>query len=106
MTLDNGTTDAQSDSHTVILSRVERFEEAVGSLRIETDPRIFHGEEHPMTFVSFGPDQQFPRAIMYGTHRIRSIPEKVQNYLLQLHTVTCYKWEVVGKLRSHDHLVS
>src|SRR6266446_6996228 len=105
MTLDNGATDAQSDSHTVILSCVERFEEPVGSLRIETNPRIFHAEEHPITFA-FGLDQQLPGAIMDGIHRIRSIPEEVQNYLLQLHAVTCDKREVVGKLRSQNHPVS
>jgi hypothetical protein len=75
-------------------------------LRIETDPRIFHAEEHPIAFVSFGPDQQLPGAIMDGIHRIRSIPEEVQNYLLQLHAVTCDKREVVGKLRSQNHPVS
>src|SRR6266481_9897217 len=106
MTLDNGATDAQSDSHTVILSCVERFEEPVGSLRIETDPRIFHAEEHPITFVSSGLDQQLPGSIMDDIHRIRSIPEEVQNYLLQLHAVTCDRREIVGKLRSQNHPVS
>src|SRR6266403_54068 len=106
MTLDNGATDGYSDSHTVIFSCVERFEEPVGSLRIETDPRIFHAEEHPIAFVSFGPDQQLPRAIMDSVHRIRSIPQEVQNYLLQLHAVTCDKREVAGKLRSQNHPAS
>src|SRR5713226_5376514 len=106
MTLDNGATDAQSDSHTVILSCVERFEEPVGGLRIETDPHIFHAEEHPIAFASFGRDQQLPRAIMNGIHRIRSIPEEVQNYLLKLDSVTCDKREIVGKLRSQNHPVS
>src|SRR5712671_3676408 len=106
MTLDNGATDAQSDSHTVILSCVERFEESLGNLRIETDPRIFHAEEHPIFFVSFGPDQQLPGAIIDGIHRIRSIPEEVQDYLLQLHVVTCDKREVVGKLISQNNPVS
>src|SRR6266446_3433522 len=106
MTLDNGATDAQSDSHTVILSCVERFEEPVGSLRIETDPRIFHAEEHPIAFVSFGPDQQVPRAIIDSIHRIRRIPDEVQDYLLKLDSVTCDKREVVGKLTSQNHPVS
>src|SRR6266853_3215274 len=102
MTLDNGATDAQSDSHTVILSCVERFEESVGSLRIETDPRIFHAESHPIAFVSFGPDQQLPGAIMDGIHRIRSIPEEVQDYLLKLDSVTCDNREIVGKFTLHN----
>src|SRR6266403_61092 len=106
MTLDNGATDGYSDSHTVILSCVERFEEPVGSLRIETDPRIFHAEEHAIAFVSFGPDQQLPRAIMDGIHRIRRIPEEVRDYLLMLDSVTCDNREVVGKLTSHNKPVS
>src|SRR6266478_2553194 len=89
-----------------MLSRVERFEEPVGSLSIETDPRIFDAEEHPIAFVSFGPDQQLPRAIMDGIHRIWSSPEEVQNHLPQLHAVTCDKRKVVGKLRSQNHPVS
>src|SRR6266853_3399829 len=102
MTLDNGATDGESDSHTVILSCVERFEEPVGSLRIETDPRIFHAEEHPIAFVSFGRDQQLPRAIMDGIHRIRSIPKEVQNYLWQRNAGTVNKREVAGKRGSQN----
>jgi len=75
-------------------------------LRVETDSRIFHSEEHTIAFVSFGSDQQLTRAIMDGVHRIRSIPEEVQNYLLQLHAVTCDEREVVSKLRSQNHAVS
>src|SRR6266853_4345223 len=106
MTFDNGATDVQSDSHPLMLSCVERFEEPVGSLRIETDPRISHAEERLIAFVSFGPDQQLPGAIMDDIHRVRTIPDEVQNYLLQLHSVTCDKREVFGKLRSQNHPVS
>src|SRR6266852_3467327 len=43
---------------------------------------------------------------MDSIHRIRSIPQEVQNYLLQLHTVTYDKREVAGKLRSQNHPAS
>ena len=35
---------------------------------------------------------------MDGIHRVRTIPEEVQDYLLKLDSVTCDKREVVGKL--------
>src|ERR1700721_3681770 len=98
MTFDNGATDVQSDSHPLMLSCVERFEEPVGSLRIESEPRISHAEERLIAFVSFGPDQQLPGAIMDGIHRVRSISEEVQNYLLRRHAVTCEQRGRVGKL--------
>jgi len=70
MTFDNGATDAKSDSHTVILSCVERFEESVGSVRAETDSRILHGQAHMIVFVSFGLDQQQPWMMDDGAHRV------------------------------------
>jgi hypothetical protein len=75
-------------------------------LRIETDPCIFHAEERPIAFAPFGPDQQLPGAIMDGIHRVRTIAEEVQNYLLKLDSVTCDKREVVGKLTSQNNPVS
>ena len=106
MTFDNRATDVQSDSHPVMLSRVERFEKPVDGLRIESEPRISHAEESLIGFVSFRLDQQLPGAIMHRIHRVRSIPEEVQDYLLKLHAVTCDQREVFGKLTSHNHPVS
>ena len=51
-------TNGKSDSHTVILGCVERVEESVHNLRIETDPRIVHAQAHLSAFVWFSPDQQ------------------------------------------------
>ena len=106
MTLDNGTTDGKSDSHTVILRGVERFEEPVRSLRIEPDSRILHRQTHTITFVSLGFDQQLPRTIMDEAHRVGCVPEQVQDYLLQLHTITATRGKSSGKFRLQDHPVS
>src|SRR6267378_3834271 len=106
MLFDNGARNRQANPHTVVLSCVERFEKPVGSLGIETDPRIFHAEERPIAFVSFGPDQQLPGAIMDGIHRVRTIPEEVQDYLLKLDSVTSDKRTVFGKLTSQNNPVS
>jgi len=75
-------------------------------LGVETDPRIFHAKERPTAFVSFGPDQQLPGAIMDGIHRVRTIPDEVHDYLLKLDSVTSDKREVGGKLTSQNNPVS
>ena len=47
----DGAANRQSDSHAVILGCVECIEESVRSLRVETDPRILHGQAHTIVFV-------------------------------------------------------
>src|SRR5271166_5430765 len=84
MTLDNGATDGESDSHTVILGGVERLEEPVDCLRGKSDSRILHHQTHMTVFVFFGSNQQLPRTIVNCTHRVASISEQVQDDLLQL----------------------
>ena len=46
MTLDNGATDRQSDTHPANLRCVERFEESVRAFRVEPYARILHREAH------------------------------------------------------------
>src|SRR5580692_1803840 len=53
MTLDNRTADRQSDSHALILCRVEGFEESVRRLRFEADSNICHAEAHPVIIIRF-----------------------------------------------------
>jgi hypothetical protein len=57
MTLNNGATDGEPDSHPVILGGVERFEESVGSLIGKSNSRIFHRQAHLTVFVFFGSDE-------------------------------------------------
>src|SRR5580658_7684895 len=82
MTFDNGTTDGESDAHTVIFRGVERFKESIGSLRVEPDSHILHRQTHAIVSVCFGSDQQLALAIVDGTHCIRCVPEQIQNDLL------------------------
>jgi hypothetical protein len=56
MTLDYGPTDGETDSHTVTLGCVERFEEPVRILKGKSDSRILHHQTHMIVFVSFGFD--------------------------------------------------
>ena len=68
MTLNNGSTDGEPDSHAIILSGVERFEESARSLRVEAGSCILYGEAHAIAFVSFGSNQQLPRTIVDAAH--------------------------------------
>ena len=43
-----------------MFSAVERIEEPVGGLRVETGSRVLHGQANAITFVLFGFDQQLP----------------------------------------------
>jgi hypothetical protein len=71
-------------------------------LKLETHSRILHGQPHIIAFASFGFDQQLPRSIVDGAHRVRSVPEQVQDDLLKLHPVAYYGWEVIGKFRPQN----
>src|SRR5215470_5065697 len=105
MTLDNGATDGESNSHSVILRCVKGFEESVSKLRVETNPHIFYAEAHLIASFSFGPDQQLPPAVLDVAHRVRGIPQQVQNDLLKLNTIACDGREIVGKFRPQNHPV-
>ena len=87
MTLDNGATDGQSNSHPVAFRCVERFEELVRGSRVETHPRILHDHSDTIAFVSFGFDQQLSPTIVDSAHRVRGVPEKVQDDLLKLYPI-------------------
>src|SRR3984893_15725201 len=106
MTLDNGSTDGKADSHTATLSGIERLEEPARSLRLETRPRILHGQAHTIILVSFGSDHQLPRTIVDAAHRVQGVPEQVQDDLLKLDTIACDRRKAVGKFRSQHHPAS
>ena len=70
MRLDDGATDRQANPHTAGLGRVERFEEFIHRVGVETLPRVLHGEAHPVACVALGSDHQLPRAIINCDHRV------------------------------------
>ena len=75
MTLDDGTTDGESDSHAAVLRCVERVEESVRGLRVEPRSRVFDAQEHAFAFLLLGAHQQLPWTIVHGTHRVGCIPD-------------------------------
>src|SRR6188472_3293272 len=78
MSLDDGAADGEADTHAVAFRRVEGVEQLGQVLRVDADSGIAHA--HPDTIavpVFFGSDQQLPRAIVHGGHRIRGVADQV-----------------------------
>jgi hypothetical protein len=96
VTLDDGSTDGQANSHAVILSRVERVEKPIHARRLETNPNVLHGQPHVICFVPFRSDQQVPRTALYAAHRVASVPHQVQDDLLKLHAISRDKQGIVN----------
>src|SRR5580658_9934299 len=56
MTLDDGTTDGESDSHAAVLGGIKSLKKSVHSLGIKADARILYGEPHVIVCASFRSD--------------------------------------------------
>ena len=57
------------------------------SLRIETDSGVHHAQPHAVVFFPFGFDKQLSWTIIDGVHRVQSIPDEIEDDLLQLNAV-------------------
>jgi hypothetical protein len=55
--------------------------------------------------IPFGSDEQLSWAVVNCAHRIRSIPEQVQNHLLERNAITCNSREIIGKFRPQNYPV-
>src|SRR5215813_10834980 len=93
MSLDNGPTDGQPDTHAATLRCVEGLEKPLGRLRLEADSGVFHAQPYPIDFVSFGSDEQLPWPVVDGAHCVRCIPQQVQDDLLKLHSIALNGWQ-------------
>ena len=102
MTLDNGAADGQADPHAATLGGVERFEEPIHALRVETHARILHASGAHDRRLPFGSDHQLPRTIVDTAHRVRGVQEQVQDDLLKLDTIADDRRKVVGKFRAAE----
>ena len=98
MSFDDRAADKQPDPHTATLGGVERFENFLEILRINAGPDILHAEAHAIVCFSPGSDQQLPRAVINTKHCVGSVPDQVQDDLLQRDTIADDKREVLGKL--------
>src|SRR2546430_455780 len=57
--------------HATALGGVERIEQSVHSLWVETYPGIAHGQAHTVSFVWIGADHHLPGTIVDAAHRDR-----------------------------------
>jgi len=106
MSLDNRAAHIQSDSHPVLLRRIEGFEELVSALRLEANSNVFHTKAHTSVLVPFGCDEQLSWSIVDFAHCVRSIPYEVQDHLLKLDSVASNGRQIVCKLVVNNYPVS
>ena len=96
MSLDDRAANRQPNAHTAALGCVEGIKEPFHVLVIETHTGIPHGQAHKVAVFSFCSDQQVSRSVVNTNHRLGRIAEQVQDDLLELDTIACYGWKVLG----------
>src|SRR5215467_9983926 len=106
MSLDNGTTDGQPDTHAATLRCVEGLEKPLGRLRFEADSGVFDAQPYPLDVFSFGSDEQLSWAVVDGAHCVRCISQQVQDHLLKLHSIAFNGWQVGPKVSQQQHSLS
>jgi len=106
MSLDDGATDGEADAHALAFRRVEGIEQLGQVLRVDADAGIAHGHPDTIAVLVFGSDQQPPRPILNGSHRIRGVADQVQDDLLELNAIPGDRWEALGKLQLQQYAIS
>src|SRR6266480_1629002 len=106
MSLNDGAADGEADTHAVAFRRVEGVEQLGHALRVDADAGIAHAHAHTIAVLVFGSDQQLPRPIVHGGHRIRGVADQVQDDLLELNTIPRDRWKVVGELQLKRYVIS
>ena len=96
MSLDDRAANRQPNAHTAALGCVEGIKKLFHALVIETHTGIPHDQAHKVAVFSFCSDQQVPRSVVNTNHRVGRIAEQVQDDLLELDTIACYGWKVLG----------
>src|ERR1700680_2534093 len=99
MLFDDGPADGQSDAHATALGGVEGLKELVHDVGLEANADILYRQAHTIAFVTFRSDEELPRTIVHAGHRVRSVPEQVQDDLFQLDTIGCDERQIVGEIR-------
>src|SRR3974377_2079910 len=97
MRLDNRTANCQSHPHSLRFGGVKRFEDAFDIFRGDTRPRIFDDDQYSGRFLSVRCYLQHTVPISNGVYRINSVDEQIQDYLLELYTVSHDFWEILAE---------
>src|SRR4029450_3217763 len=106
MSLDDRAADGEADTHAVAFCRVEGVEQLAHVLRIDADAGIAHAHAHTIALLVLGSDQQLPRPIVHGGHRIRGVADQVQDDLLELNTIPGDRGEALGELQLKRDAIS
>ena len=70
VSFDDGSTDGQSDSHSVILGCIECVEQSISGRRIQAGANVFYGQSYAVWVVAFRSDHQVPRTILDVRHGV------------------------------------
>lgn len=82
MTFDDGLTHRQSDSHAIILCRIEALEEFVGGLRCEPDSHILYAQALPGRVRAIPGDRKEHRMVFYRVQDPMDSALETQRYLV------------------------
>ena len=91
----------QPHSYSLRSSCEKRFKEAGHVLRLHSNPTVFDGNTNLVGILHLGPDQQSPTPVANPSHGFDSIQHQIQNYLLQLNSISKYRRQVRREF-SHD----
>src|SRR5258708_9200955 len=98
---DDRTADGQAQAHALGLGGVERLEQAVQTLRIQSRAGIPQTDEYAVRSISARADQQLPRPLADAAHRLDGVDDQVENHLLQLDPICSDDWQALRELRPH-----
>src|SRR5579863_7356853 len=105
MTLHNRSADGESDSHAITLRCIKGLEEFFLSLGGKSHSRIFDAEVD-CTFVAFCLNQHLPWTIIDLVHCIRAIPHQIQDYLLNLSSISGHGWQINSEVPPQNDPIS
>ena len=103
MTFDYRLTHRKADTHPVGLGREEGIEKLVERRVADAGARISNAEDG-LILVRYSSDEQSARPIFDVAHRIGSVSQKVQHYLLQLDPVALNQRRHRTKARFQNYL--
>src|SRR5215212_7941462 len=93
MSLDDRAADRQAHAHTVGFSREKRVENPIDVLRVDSCPAVRNRYHDAVAFVWLRFDAEHPW-IFLGGHRVNGICDQVDQYLLQLTSISSHLRQV------------
>jgi len=106
MSLDDRTTDGQSDAHAAVFCRVEGVEQLVEMLTVEADAGVPNDDSNTLFAVCLGPNDHSPGTIVNARHCLGGVAKQVQDDLLELDAIAHDEWKRIGELQLQSHAVS